>query len=157
MPRVAEDRQHDAERRRDAERLRALEDRLARTRGVEPMSREGEKYQQANQAWRMVIELVAGLGIGFGIGYGLDQLFGTTPILLVLFILLGFAAGVKTMMRTAAEMTGAPKPAPGQPAEIAPAPPAGTTPGTPAGTTPAEPAGTTPAEPEGTKGTQRGD
>ena len=35
--------------------LRALEDRLARTRGVEPMSREGEKYQQANQAWRMWI------------------------------------------------------------------------------------------------------
>jgi ATP synthase protein I len=52
----------------------------------------------------MVIELVAGLMIGFGMGYGLDFLFGTTPIFLVLFILLGFVAGVKTMMRSAQEM-----------------------------------------------------
>jgi len=52
----------------------------------------------------MVIELVAGLMIGFGIGYGLDTLFGTKPIFLVLFILAGFAAGVKTMLRSAKEM-----------------------------------------------------
>ena len=52
----------------------------------------------------MVIELVAGLGIGFGIGYGLDSLFGTLPIFLVIFIFLGFAAGVNTMMRSAKEM-----------------------------------------------------
>ncbi len=56
----------------------------------------------AELAWRMVIELVAGIVIGFGIGYGLDYLFGTLPIFLVLFVMLGFAAGVQTMMRTAA-------------------------------------------------------
>ncbi len=39
-----------------------------------------------------------------GIGYGLDVLFGTLPIFLIIFALLGFAAGVKTMLRTAAEM-----------------------------------------------------
>ncbi len=52
----------------------------------------------------MVIELVAGIAIGFGMGYGLDSLFGTIPIFLVLFTLLGFAAGVKTMIATAAEL-----------------------------------------------------
>ena len=51
----------------------------------------------------MVIELVAGLLIGFGMGYGLDSLFGTLPIFLILFTLLGFVAGVRTMMRTARE------------------------------------------------------
>jgi ATP synthase protein I len=51
-----------------------------------------------------VIELVAGLGIGFGIGYGLDILFGTIPLFLVLFILAGFAAGVRTMLRSAKEV-----------------------------------------------------
>jgi ATP synthase protein I len=51
-----------------------------------------------------VIELVAGLMIGFGIGYGLDTLLGTTPVFLVLFILAGFAAGVKTMLRSAREV-----------------------------------------------------
>ena len=61
-------------------------------------------YSQAQLAWRMVIELVAGLGIGFGIGYGLDYLFGTKPILLVIFILFGFAAGIRTVIGTARDM-----------------------------------------------------
>ena len=52
----------------------------------------------------MVIELVAGLGIGFGMGYGLDYLFGTIPIFLVLFTLLGLVAGVKVMLRSAKEV-----------------------------------------------------
>ena len=49
----------------------------------------------------MVTELGAGLVIGLCIGFGLDSLFGTLPIFLVLFVLLGFAAGVKTMLRSA--------------------------------------------------------
>ena len=85
-------------------RLRQLEDRIAAARQAQaPKPRTDEHYSAANLAWRMVIELVAGLGIGFGIGYGLDTLLGTMPILMVLFILLGFAAGVQTMMRTAKE------------------------------------------------------
>ena len=59
---------------------------------------------QAHAGWRMVTELVAGLLIGFCIGYGLDSLFGTLPIFLVLFVLLGFAAGVKTMLRSAQDI-----------------------------------------------------
>ena len=69
-----------------------------------PKDHMEEHYSQANLAWRMVIELVAGLGIGFGIGYGLDVLFGTLPIFLVLFVFLGLAAGVKTMLRSAEEI-----------------------------------------------------
>lgn len=63
-----------------------------------------EHYSQAQHAWRMVIELVAGLGIGFGIGYGLDYLFGTLPIFMLIFTVLGLVAGVKTMIRSANEM-----------------------------------------------------
>lgn len=86
-------------------RLDALERKLAEKRAANaPKPHMEEHYSQAQQAWRMVIELVAGLGIGFGIGYGLDAAFGTTPFLLVIFTLLGFAAGVQTMMRTAKEM-----------------------------------------------------
>ena len=62
-----------------------------------------EHYSQAQQGWRMVIELVTGLLVGFGIGYGLDSLFGTLPIFLLLFTLLGLAAGIRVMMRTAQE------------------------------------------------------
>lgn len=122
---------HHAERAQDNARLARLEKRLADLQGDQrPATPGADKFHQANQAWRMVVELVAGLAIGFGVGYGLDRLFGTTPILLVVFIFLGFAAGVKTMLRTAAEM------------------------GTP-GVGPAN--DDTPDDPAGTKGTKRGD
>lgn len=92
----------------DAEqaRLEALEKRIAAARVAQAPrpSLKVEGHGQAQLAWRMVIELVAGLMIGFGIGYGLDTLLGTMPIFLVLFILVGFAAGVKTMLRSAKEM-----------------------------------------------------
>lgn len=61
-------------------------------------------HTQAGAAWRMIIELVTGMGVGFGIGYGLDYLLGTLPIFLVIFCLLGFAAGVRVMMQTASEI-----------------------------------------------------
>jgi ATP synthase protein I len=87
------------------QRMAQLEERLTAARKAqEPKPRADEHYSMANMAWRMVIELVAGLGIGFGIGYGLDLVFGTLPIFMVLFILLGLAAGVKTMLRSAQEI-----------------------------------------------------
>ena len=88
-------------------RINALKDK------PEAKSHTEEHYSQAQLAWRMVIELVAGLGIGFGIGYGLDTLFGTMPIFLVLFILLGLIAGIKTMLRSAQEIQN------GQPGKVA--------------------------------------
>lgn len=89
----------------DEERIKALEDRIeAAKKAQAPKPHMEEHYSQAQLAWRMVIELVAGLAIGFGIGYGLDTIFGTMPIFLVPFIFLGLAAGVKTMLRTAQEL-----------------------------------------------------
>ncbi len=88
-----------------AERLALLETRINELKAKDaPKPHTEEHYSQAQHAWRMVIEMVAGIAIGFGIGYGLDSLLGTIPIFLVLFTLLGFAAGVKTMMRSAAEL-----------------------------------------------------
>jgi ATP synthase protein I len=88
----------------DAKRLVALEAKLAakapKPSGSNPMG----KYEQANLAWRMVIEFVTGLGLGFAVGYGVDYLLGTTPIMMILFMFFGLAAGVKSMMRTAAEL-----------------------------------------------------
>ncbi|KEO50485.1 AtpZ/AtpI family protein [Thioclava pacifica] len=90
----------------DPERLAALEKRLSEVRKSQepPPQRADHHLSQANMAWRMVIEMVSGLGIGFGIGYGLDVLLGTIPWMMVLFTLLGLAAGVKVMLRSAKEM-----------------------------------------------------
>lgn len=85
--------------------MEALNARLKAVKKVHaPKPRTPDHHSQAQLAWRMVIELVAGLGIGFGIGYGLDVLFGTLPIFMVLFTMLGLAAGVKTMLRSAQEI-----------------------------------------------------
>lgn len=89
----------------DPERLKELEARIKAAKGEEEGTKTGdEAYNQASFAWQMVIELTVGLVIGFGIGFGLDSLFGTKPIFMVLFILLGFAAGMKVMLGTAAQM-----------------------------------------------------
>ncbi|MDA8585915.1 AtpZ/AtpI family protein [Rhodobacteraceae bacterium] len=86
-------------------RLEALDAKLAEKRVLdEPKRHQDEHHSQVQQGWRMVTELVAGLGIGFGMGYGLDLVFGTLPWFLIIFTLLGFVAGVRTMMRTAQEM-----------------------------------------------------
>lgn len=96
--------------RHDRDRLDELERRLAQMRKPDATPTPGaEKFSQANIAWRMVIELVAGIAVGFGIGYGLDQLFGTMPVMLVTFVLAGFYAGVRTMLRTAAELNTGPE------------------------------------------------
>ena len=89
-----------------SERLKRLEDRIAAAKAVREgkPSRHGGEYTQSSIAWRMVTELVVGMILGLAIGYGLDALFGTRPVLLVVFALLGFAAGVRTMLRTAEEV-----------------------------------------------------
>lgn len=89
----------------DPKRLAALEARLAKVKGVAKDAPEtGKAFSQGEVAWRMVIELVSGMLLGVAIGYGLDFVFGTMPIFLVIFSLLGFAAGVRTMLGTARQM-----------------------------------------------------
>ena len=89
----------------EKQRMAQLEDKIANAKAVHrPQSQIEDHHSQAHAGWRMVTELVAGLLLGFCIGYGLDSLFGTLPIFLVLFVLLGFAAGVKTMLRSAQDI-----------------------------------------------------
>ena len=57
-----------------------------------------------NDGWRMVIELVTGMILGVSLGMALDYIIGSEPIFLILFSLLGFMAGVKTMIATAKKM-----------------------------------------------------
>jgi ATP synthase protein I len=90
----------------DPDRLRALESRLAKVTAQEAPAKTNtvKGFSQGEVAWRMVIELVTGMLLGVGIGYGLDVLFGTLPVFLIIFSLIGFAAGVKTMLGTAKQL-----------------------------------------------------
>ena len=89
----------------DRDRLAALDARIEAAREARvPEPSRPSKYQASSLAWRMVLELVVGMALGCFIGYGLDVLFGTLPIMLMIFALLGFAAGIRTMMRSAQEV-----------------------------------------------------
>ena len=89
----------------DAERLRKLDARIGAAKGAkaEPAGM-GQNFSQAEVAWRMVLELTSGILIGGSIGYGLDYLFGTRPICLIVFLLFGFAAGIRIVIGTARDL-----------------------------------------------------
>jgi len=89
----------------DPEKLAALGEKIDALKAAHtPIRAAQSDYAKASQGWRMVIELVVGVIMGFGIGFGLDSLFGTLPIFLVLFTMLGFAAGLRVMLQTAKEL-----------------------------------------------------
>ena len=89
----------------DNDPLRGLGEKIkSAKRSYENEPKVEDHHSGLQHAWRMVIELVSGLAIGFGLGYGLDVLFGTLPILMIVFTLLGFVAGVRTMLSTAREI-----------------------------------------------------
>jgi ATP synthase protein I len=54
--------------------------------------------------FRIAVEMLAALAVGTGLGYMADQLFGTLPWFMVAGIFLGFAAGMKNMIRSAERM-----------------------------------------------------
>ena len=53
---------------------------------------------------RLSSELVAGVLFGAGLGWGFDRLLSTSPWGLIVFLLLGFTAGVINVMRAAGAM-----------------------------------------------------
>ncbi|MES1151900.1 MAG: AtpZ/AtpI family protein [Dongia sp.] len=84
--------------------LNALDAQLkaARERSPEPESRSGPTGDRAGMAegMRLSAELLAGVLVGLGIGWALDRWLGTGPWLLLVFLLLGTAAGILTVIRS---------------------------------------------------------
>ena len=78
---------------------RKLEEFKSKKEKVSP-----KQIKVQNDGWRMIIELVTGMLLGVSLGLGLDYMLGSEPIFLIILSLLGFMAGVKTMMATAKKM-----------------------------------------------------
>jgi len=62
---------------------------------------EASKKSGLGAAWKISSELVAAVIVGSAIGYGLDYVFGTSPLMLIIFILFGCAAGILNVFRAA--------------------------------------------------------
>ena len=89
------------------QRLDELGERIGKARGNNPevATVDAESRGRAlGQALRLATELVVGVGVGGVIGWGLDRALGTAPFLLVVFLILGGAAGIINVMRAAAAM-----------------------------------------------------
>ncbi|KAB0680258.1 AtpZ/AtpI family protein [Aureimonas leprariae] len=93
----------------------ALAARIAESRARQPDQREAANPTQgmrgAAEGFKIASEFVAGVFVGTAIGYGIDRLFGTTPFGLIVFLLIGFAAGVLNVIRSTSKKpdgTGAP-------------------------------------------------
>ena len=86
------------------ERSDALGKRLdqVKARRNPPQSGDARARGEAfARAFRFVAELIVGVGVGGFIGWALDRWLGTQPWLLVLFVALGFTAGVMNVIRAA--------------------------------------------------------
>ena len=91
-------------------RLGSLDQRLSEIRDSrkigtdQPGSESGDGAARASamaRGFRLSSELIAGVVVGAVIGWGLDRLLSTSPWGLIVFFLLGFAAGVINVMRSA--------------------------------------------------------
>lgn len=97
-------------------------DLAARIRRAQETEKVGQASAQGNAArdmsglsrgLRLGSEFIAAILVGAGIGYLLDLWLKTGPWLLLVFVLVGFAAGVLNVTRAAADMNRASPPPPG--------------------------------------------
>jgi ATP synthase protein I len=66
-----------------------------------PAPRSSADMSAFARGMRLSAELVGGVVIGFILGWLLDRWLGTSPLGMIVFLLLGFAAGVLNVMRSA--------------------------------------------------------
>lgn len=81
--------------------LEDLDERLRKARSAQEQAKPQTRSGPTGQAFRLSTEMVATLVVGFGIGWFLDSWLGTKPWLLLLFLVLGLAAGLLNAYRTA--------------------------------------------------------
>ena len=88
-------------------RLKEMNKRLGRSVNPEEDAKPESPNRNAyGNAFRLSSEFISAILVGTAIGYGIDWLAGTSPWAMILFLLLGFVAGVMNVLRAAGEMTG---------------------------------------------------
>jgi ATP synthase protein I len=83
--------------------VRSLEERTTGSAQADKGASSGAGHGYA-QAMKLSTEFVAGVLVGAAIGWMIDSGFGTSPWGLIVFLLLGFVAGVLNVLRSAGLM-----------------------------------------------------
>lgn len=86
-------------------RLEDLDKHLGDAKKRQPKTDDAERRGNAmGIAFRIATELLAGVLVGGFVGWQLDIWLETTPVLLLVFFVLGAAAGILNVMRSAYRM-----------------------------------------------------
>ena len=91
-------------------RLRRLDAQLEGKRPAAPergarSARQASGPSPLGRAFRMSTEFVAGVIAGGGLGWLFDRFVGTSPWGMIVFLMLGFAAGIYNVMRASGFLT----------------------------------------------------
>ncbi len=90
---------------RDPSSLDEFGSRLQKARNVRQAAEQPRTTQTGlGRALQIAVEMVAALAVGGGIGWFLDDWLGTKPWLMLTFLLVGVAAGLRNAFRTARRM-----------------------------------------------------
>ena len=93
----------------DPDRLNDLGRRVDEAQKRQAAGAKRPPPTQMGIAGRFATELVASVVVGGGLGWGIDWLFGhfgfpTRPVFMIVFFMLGAAAGIRNVMRAATEI-----------------------------------------------------
>lgn len=99
-------------------RKRALDAKLS-ARSVRTPRDEGRQGRRGGmaglaQAFKISSEFIAGIAVGAGLGWAIDRFAGTSPWGLIVFLMLGFAAGVLNVLRSVGRVAPSAVPGPGE-------------------------------------------
>ena len=84
--------------------LRDLDDRIRQAREKSDAGKRRRDSEGMGAGLRISVELAAAVAVGTGMGIVLDRWLGTSPWLLIVFFILGCAAGFRNVYRTAQEL-----------------------------------------------------
>lgn len=83
----------------------ALARRIAAAREAEASHRDGSKRAES-QGWSIAVEFVGAMLVGGLLGWFIDRSAGTAPWGLIAMLLLGFATGLRSVLRQQSKFDG---------------------------------------------------
>jgi len=87
------------------DRLSRLSEKIAaKQEDRKPVASRRGEGSALGLAYRLTVEMLAGIGVGGFIGWWLDKVLGTTPLFLLIMLFLGMGAGLMNSVRTVANM-----------------------------------------------------
>lgn len=87
------------------DKLDALEEKISASKQrLAPEVQANANGSMLGLAYRLIVEILAGIGVGGFVGWWADKVLGTKPVMMLVFLGLGMAAGLMNSVRTVNEL-----------------------------------------------------